>query len=245
MNQKNQNANKFVMIYNELDQYMRKTLRVGDEISNSQLIKEMSRKNKVFRNNEDDLLGFSKLRNAIVHNPYKKIADPIAEPHENIVMKYEDIMNRVIHPPKALDTIAVRANEIYTIKMEDNAYEVIKKMSENSFTHVPVYEDDKFVGVFSENTLFSYMVKKEDVIITKDSLIEEFSEFIPIDNHVGEYFEFVDKQALIIDIEEKFNNYLEDLKRLGVIFITETGKQTEQLLGLITAWDIAGYEGCS
>ena len=39
-----------------------------------------------------------------------------------------------------------------------------------------------------------------------------------------------------------FEEELRDNKRLSVIFITEAGKTTEKILGMITAWDIAGYK---
>ena len=38
-----------------------------------------------------------------------------------------------------------------------------------------------------------------------------------------------------------FQNGLKDQKRISVVFITETGKSSEKILGLVTAWDIAGY----
>jgi len=41
-------------------------------------------------------------------------------------------------------------------------------------------------------------------------LIKGFADFIPINNHESEYFEFVSKEALVIDIEETFQNGLKD-----------------------------------
>ena len=38
-----------------------------------------------------------------------------------------------------------------------------------------------------------------------------------------------------------FQNGLKDNKRISVIFITQNGKKDEKPLGLITAWDLAGY----
>lgn len=237
------NSHKFISIYNELDKYMRKYLNENNETPNSVLITKMAKINKVFYKNKDDLLEFSRLRNAIVHNPNKKDADPIAEPHEFIVKKFEDIKNMVITPPIALNTIAIKAPYIFTTKMNDKAFEVMKKMNENTFTHVPVIENNKLIGVFSENTIFSYIVKNEEVIIDKDCIIKDFDEFIPNESHVSEYFEFVPRGALVADIEEIFQNGLNNGKRIAVIFITETGKQNERLLGLITSWDLAGYMG--
>lgn len=237
------NSHKFISIYNELDKFMRKYLNENNEIPNSVLIKEMAKINKVFYKNKDDLLEFSRLRNAIVHNPNKKDADPIAEPHEFIVKKFQNIKNIVISPPIALKAIAIKAQDIFTAKMNDNAFEVMKKMNENTFTHVPIIESNKLIGVFSENTIFSFIVKNEEVIIDKDYLIKDFAEFIPNESHVSEYFEFVPREALVVDIEDIFRKGLNGRKRIAAIFITETGKQNESLLGLITAWDLAGYIG--
>ena len=38
-----------------------------------------------------------------------------------------------------------------------------------------------------------------------------------------------------------FQNGLKGKKRISVIFITQNGNENEKLLGLITAWDLAGY----
>lgn len=237
----NKNSDKFITIYNELDQFMRNKLNVDDTMSNSELIRKMANKYKIFNRYKDDLLAFSRLRNAIVHNANKKDADPIAEPHEFIVKKFEEFKNNVISPPIALETIAIKAKDIFTARMDDNVIEVMKKMNENTFTHVPVIENNKLIGVFSENTVFSYVAKNEEVIIEKDFLIKDFAEFIPIECHVSEYFKFVEKKTLVADIEEIFSDGIEVGKRIAAIFITETGSPDERLLGLVTAWDLAGY----
>lgn len=39
-----------------------------------------------------------------------------------------------------------------------------------------------------------------------------------------------------------FQNSFKENKKLAVIFITENGKETESILGMITAWDLAGYD---
>lgn len=75
-----------------------------------------------------------------------------------------------------------------------------------------------------------------------DVLISEFSDFISVSNKQSNMFDFYPRSALVIDIEEKFKDSLRGRERLDVIFITETGKKTEKILGMITAWDMAGYK---
>lgn len=242
MNKGTSNSVEFLEIYNDLDKYMRRMLNVDDFVGHTELTKRMGLKNKIFKRYKDDLSDFAMLRNAIVHNPDKKYAEPIAEPHDYILNKYKEISNRVKNPPIALNVIAIKSEYIYTTNMNAVALDVMKEMNKNTYTHVPVVENERIIGVFSENSVFSYMVKKEDVLIEKDVKIKEFADFIPLEKHESEFFKFVPKNKLVIDIEEMFQKELDNRKRLSVVFITESGKPTEKILGLITAWDVAGYK---
>ena len=80
-----------------------------------------------------------------------------------------------------------------------------------------------------------------DCLLAKDAKIRDFSDFIPIDRHESESFAFVSRDTLVIDIEDMFAKELRQEKRLAVVFITDNGDPNEKLLGLVTAWDIAGY----
>lgn len=237
------NADRFTSIYNELDRFMRRNLGsdVGREVSFSNLVRQLLDRKRITLTQRDDLLEFARLRNAIVHNPDRD-ATPIAEPHDRIVGKFAAIVNQVINPAVALDEIAVKAKDIFITTPNSNALDVMKKMSKFTYTHVPVMEADKLIGVFSEETVFAFIVKNQDVIVDSSMLIKEFADFIPIENHQSEYYEFVSKKTLVADIEEAFQIGLKGKKRISVIFVTENGKLTETLLGLITAWDLVGYE---
>lgn len=237
------NSDKFLIIYNDLDKHMRECLQVKTGTPNSYLISQMAKNNRSFAKYKEDLLAFSRLRNAIIHNPFKKDADPIAEPHENIVKLYEDIKNQLTCPPSALSTVAVLRRNIYATSMESRVIDVMNIMVKKSFSHVPVLHDDRIVGIFSESTFFSYVSKNKDVAFSRETLIKDFNDLIDINGNISEHYEFVGKGTLLIDVEEMFQGCLKDNKRLAVVFITENGKQSERLLGLITVWDLAGYCG--
>lgn len=235
------NSDKFLIIYNDLDKHMRECLQVKTGTPNSYLINQMAKNNRAFAKYKEDLLAFSRLRNAIIHNPFKKDADPIAEPHENVVKLYEDIKNQLTCPPSALSTVAVPRRNIYATSLESKVIDVMNIMVKKSFSHVPVLYDDRIVGIFSESTFFSYVSKNEDIAFSRDTLIGDFKDYIDVNGNVSEYYQFVEKGTLLIDVEEMFQGNLKDNKRLAVVFITENGKQNERLLGLVTVWDLAGY----
>ncbi len=241
MMDKRTNYDEFITIYNELDDFMREELDQDHWTSHSDLIRQMAKKNKVFNIYMDELLSFARLRNAIVHNPYNRYAQPIADPHDYVVEKYKKILDYVLRPARALDTIAIKGKDIYTARLDDRALAIMVAMNKYAYTHVPIIEDGRFVGVFSENTVFSYIVNSVNGLLEKEAKIRDFSEFIPIDKHESESFEFVSRETTVIDIEEMFAKELRQEKRLAVVFITDNGDPNEKLLGLVTAWDVAGY----
>ena len=232
-------SSKFLTIYNELDAFFRKELNVDQMVSHIELIRKVSEYNRYIDNHKSDLRTFALLRNAIVHNPYSADAHPIAEPHEFIVSRYEKILNTVINPPMAL-SIAVRAQDIFTTTLNDRAIDVMRKMNENVYTHIPVIEDNSMIGIFSENVVFSYLVKNEFALVEPEVTIKEFNDFLPLNSHPSEFFRFVSRNTKVTKVKEMFEKELAKNQRLGVVYISENGKPSERLLGMITAWDIAG-----
>ncbi len=233
----NTDSDKFVALYNQLDAYMRSQLQVERYVDHSTLLREMSQKNRVFSDYLQDLRMFADVRNMLVHNPYKKDADPLIFPHAYIVKRYEEIINLVLHPPKAL-SVAIPRTIIFTATLESLIQELMNTMAEKNYTHIPIIKDDRMIGIFSENTLLSYLVTNQEGIILKDATVADFIEFIKIEKHINEYFEFVSRSTLLSEVEEIFHKGLVDKKRIAVVYITETGKNTEKILGMITPWDI-------
>src|SRR3989344_966700 len=232
-------TDKFLAIYNEIDHYMRGFLNAREYVDHGALLRQMSEKNRLFTDYYKDLKLFAELRNLLVHNPYPDRSNPLMIPHDYITQKYEEIKNSIMRPKKAID-IAVRRELIYTTTLDANAVDVMAEMDDKTYTHVPVIEQDKMIGVFSENTILAYLVDHKDAIIMKDTKVSEFKEFIGLDSHKSEYFEFVSRNALLVEVEALFQEGLRERKRIAVVYITEHGERDEKLLGMITAWDVAG-----
>lgn len=233
----NTESEKFITLYNKLDAYMRKKLGSDKHIYHTALLREMALKNKVFADNFQDLKIFSEVRNMLIHNPYKQFANPLFYPHSYITKKYEEIINLIFNPPLAL-SIAVPANVIYKATPDTLIQKLMKTMIDKNYTHVPIIKDGSMIGVFSENTLLSFLVTNHEGIILKDAKVSDFAEFIPFDKHMNEYFEFIPRKKLLTDVEKIFRQGMKDGKRIAVVYITENGKSDEKVLGMITPWDL-------
>lgn len=120
MNKESTNSAEFLATCSDLDRHIRRILHQDEWV----VIKKMATKNEMFSRHKEDLINFAKLRNAIVHNPDKKYAKPIAEPHDYILDKYKEISDKVKYPP-----IAINADNIYTTDINVFAIDVMKDMN--------------------------------------------------------------------------------------------------------------------
>jgi predicted transcriptional regulator len=147
------------------------------------------------------------------------------------------LYNNMVSPPSALD-IATRP--VYSCNMKDKIHDTIRVMKENIYTHVPVYKEDKFFGMLTESAVTYWLASQADEtgggFITTENTIAGMKDFIK--NDANNEVLFVERGKSVFEVEEKFFDYIEQGKRLGAVFVTETGKQSEKLLGIITAWDL-------
>ncbi|HHX61269.1 MAG TPA: CBS domain-containing protein [Epulopiscium sp.] len=236
------NSQKFLATYNELDDFMRQDLNAENYVGHSDLIQKIIKKgNNVFNYHYQDLKSFARLRNAIVHNPDKRTADPIAEPHDEIVRQYQELLDKAVRPELALNHLAIPIDKLCVVTPNTNVLKAMEIMSKNSFTYLPVLENHKLVGVFSESTLFDYIFKRQGAVVDEKLAIADLGEAIHINNHGSESFIFLNKTVTVIEIEDIFRKGFKDNKRIAVVFVTEDGTETGKVLGLVTAWEVAGY----
>lgn len=236
------NSQKFLAVYNEIDDFMRKDLKEGHYIGHSDMLYKMVKKgNRVFDYYYGDLKKYARLRNAIVHNPDQRIADPIAEPHDVIVQQYQELLDKVLYPELALDKLAIPRDKLYTVSLDTNILKAMNIMNKNLFTYMPVVEKGKFVGVFSDSTLFDYIAQGNGAVIDEKMTIRDLGEVIHIHNHSSEAFLFADKNITVIEVEDIFRKVFQNEKRISAVIITAEGMEEEKLLGVVTAWEVAGY----
>ena len=97
------------------------------------------------------------------------------------------------------------------------------------------------LGVFSENTLLAYMNTSNIVVISENDTFEKVRDFLPLDRHVSEKFAFVSRGTIATEVVKLFQDSLARRERVGMVFVTEHGEPDEELLGILTAWDMAAF----
>lgn len=191
-----------------------------------------------FRNIHTELGYCREVRNLLQHKP--KVAGSYAvTPSDEMIALLKETANKVKNPPRARD-IAISISSILYKTMDDYVRPTMIEMQKNVFTHIPILQDGIVVGVFSENTVFSYLIDEGIIGIEGDTKFSDLKEYLPLEKHRSESFRFVPQHIEAEKVRLLFEKALEEQDRIGLVFTTRTGKSDEPLLGIITAWDIAG-----
>lgn len=237
-------SDKLMQLFKEFEEVVKQRCKqlniLTDNMSINYLIEKLSKKDTYIERKKDEIDMIRKIRNLNAHNRgenHKYIVYPSPE----INNKLEKIINEIKNPPMIYNTsICIKRKDIYSKNLDDRIYDTIRIMSEKMYTHIPILENEKLVGIFSESTLLDIVKNDNKIVIDEKTNFSNIKNYLKIENHSMEDFQFISKTKNLYDVEKIFKNYFSRNKRIGCIFITDNGKSTENILGMLTAWDILG-----
>lgn len=178
------------------------------------------------------------IRNLLSHHADMD-GESILEPSQAMIDFLRGVVDYVKRPPLALD-FATRWDDIVKASLHQKALAVMRRMEQRGFSHIPVFDDGVFVGVFSMSTVFAYIAKNRGSALNEQTEIVDFYEMLPVERHKNEQFGFMSREATVDDVREAFEAKRERSRRLVVVFITENGRKEERILGMVTPWDVLG-----
>ena len=193
----------------------------------------IQKENKKFK---QDIEVIRKIRNLISHGECKIDGKVAIKINENIIKKFKEIINFLENPPLVTSRYITK---MFVVDLEEKLETLIKVMNEKKISHVSVLDKDKkLIGVFSENTIFSKLSDDEIIEIGKEYKVKDYEKYIKIENHSSEYFDFIKRNEELSAAQTLFNKSIKSDKKLVKIFITENGKKSEKILGILTPWDL-------
>ena len=223
-------AQQFIQLYNQLSRYLREHSDSDTNLPFYQLIRTAATTHSTVRRYLADLKEYGDLRNAIVHNQtYPQ--QVIAEPTQETIAQFTHIVQSITAPKRL---IPIFQKNIHLFSAQALLVEAIDYTKFKEFSQVVVQSKDglSLLSLESITLWFAEQLKAEMSIakvIIADALIHE-----PPDNVL-----FMARNALVDDAREAFSTTLaRPHPRLLAIIIINTGKRTEQPLGIITPWDL-------
>ena len=95
---------------------------------------------------------------------------------------------------------------------------------------------------FFTNILLQYMAAGECFRMDDSVTFSDIADYLPLEKHKAESFRFIPQDMPAAEMEDIFAQAQKAPKRLGLLFVTQNGQPTEKLLGMISAWDMAGVD---
>ena len=170
------------------------------------------------------LMALRNVRNTITHNPM--LGDsPIVTLNKEVIPFIDGVIERIKHLPTAANILIPRDN-VFSGSPEDTVSSVVDMMLKNVYSHVPVLDvGGKVLGVFSESTMLE--MSNAGIRNGNDCLLRDVMRFLPCDKHTAEVFRFVPFNDPIAHLRSLFAEALEKNERIGMIFVTKSGRADE------------------
>lgn len=226
----NNNALRFINCYNQIEQALKQQNNLKPNLSYTETIRMAARNNTIIRKYEDDLIDYGRLRNSIVHSSNENHV--IADPHDDVVEKYERITKIVCTPPLAINTECVK--DAKCVDASATLKEVMILMYKTGFSNFPVYDNGMLVGVANAGRITRLlghkMYNKEDACLLFNDPIGQLVKTTGQEN----FYAIVDSKVTLDKVLNMFNVN----RKLLMVIITKNGTLLEEPVGIIAVADI-------
>lgn len=189
-----------------------------------------------FRGIREELDYIRDVRNLLSHRP--KISDDyVVEPSQGMI----DLLNKVIEKverPAIAENIMVKMDQVICANKGDFVMPALRKMYDRGLSYIPILNEGCVAGVFSESAYIQCMLSGEHKI-DDGTMFYEIESDLALESNKAVTFCFVNRQMPIDELGDLFEESGQNDQKIGMLFVTEHGKDTEKLLGIITAWDLA------
>lgn len=195
-------------------------------------------KKSEFKNIRYELNYCREVRNLLQHNQRLDEEFPV-EPSAKMIELLDSVINRIKNPLRCCD-IAIPYNNLLWKSMDDMVMPVIRVMNDRNISHVPILKDRRVVGDFSDNCVFPYLLGDKNCQIDDTTRFRDLEGYLGLNAHPSEVFKFIKYNEKVSFAESLYEAANQQHERIGLIFLTENGRQEERLLGILTSWLILG-----
>ncbi|MGI6642637.1 MAG: CBS domain-containing protein [Bacillota bacterium] len=204
------------------------------------LVNVLSKEDAVIRRFKDDLCEYAELRNAIVHertSPDYLIAVPRLE----TVLAIEEVAQTLANPPRVYPRFA---KEVAILPPSAVVADLFNLMRRTDYTQFPVYNRNTYVGLITVGGIARWAAQVamlDPKARIEDVLNSPVSDVLACEK--ANRAAFISKKATIYEAVDAFRSRPRDDKwGIAALLVTESGKQTGKLLGIITPSDVLRFE---
>lgn len=226
---------QFLSNFQELEDIINE--KGGHRLKFNDNLTTVSSSNAYVRARQGEILDLYALRNVYSHMQRGKY---FASLTDHAVTSLATILEEIKHPPSALEVFAYKIGSgLYETTVNAFIKDVLRDMTENEYTHVPVWNGNKLVGTFAYNSFFQWvnyeLQSGHQPRFEKEKMGDINPRYLNAD---VVRFHFVRSTDPAHEVPIIFENSTKQRIRLDCICVTESGKRNEKILALVTPWDL-------
>ena len=165
------------------------------------------------------------------------IIDELFTVSDDVINFLDELIDYLRNPVRAKDVMTPLSKLIYG-KKEDYLYYLIEKIVKDGISNIPILDEEKkVIGVFNSDVLLNLSLDK--VRVNNETKILDIMNYVKLNNQLNLRFIFVTGEYEIDVLNDYFAFSKEQYKkRLPIIFVSVSGKETSQLLGIVSPIDL-------
>jgi predicted transcriptional regulator len=232
-----QHANNYMAVFNELDKYF-DTLVESDRgfMPFNEKVKHIAQDtwtiSAFVRKYEQKLKYFGELRNHIAHG-FKLDGKHYATPSYHGVEELRKVKEAIVKP---VTISSVYEKKVYTCVATDSLKDVMIAMKNFGYTHVPVYDEKHtLLWVMTQSAICEWLAyHMQDASQSLESVTVS-----AVDLNAGiERYALVEQDKPLFAVAGLFEPTWLHHKILWALLITKNGKPEEDLLWIVTTYDL-------
>lgn len=225
------NSDAFIQTFSQVENWLRKKVNAERSASFYHLVELAARSNKAVRRYKDDLKEFADLRNAIVHE--RTDGHVIAEPSDKAVADFNRIREVLLSPPGILPKFQV---DVKTRDASESVGGAVSDMQSGAFSQLPILSAGKVVGLLTSETVVRWLASEieNDLVSLWDTTIGYVLPYVEDQEH----YCYLSRRASLLDALACFEDFTSRGKDLDAILVTHDGRADQQLLGVLTVYDL-------
>ena len=226
------NNELFIEKYKELEYEITKRYKLAKTTSPISFIEKKSEYAKFAK----ELNYCREVRNFLQHE--SKIDKEFAVIASDEMIKVMDEIIDIVKNPARIKDVYVSIDKVYYKGLDNYVYPSMISMDYKKYSHIPIIEKGKLIGVFSKTSIFKYLLEGENNNFSEHIKFKDIKKYISLNE---EYYLFTTLDTPVEDIIEEVITNFKNGKRIAIIFVTNNGMENGDFVGLLTPYDILGF----
>lgn len=227
---------QFNKLFQRFERLVKEKTQSNDGTKFLQAVQKLETKNSFIKENYHLIEDLYALRNVFSHRERGRL---IASISDEALVSLQYLLEQ-LKKPRTVASVFMQKDGVYQARTDDMVSRVMRHMDEHVYTHVPVWQEERLIGVFAYSSLFAWLTdaqkKSRDTVVFEKQYMSDISpRFL---NSPAVNFKFVSEKLSAFEIHPIFQDAVTKRKRLDVLLITKNGKRDEKISGLITPWDL-------